>query len=212
MVKGLVLAGILTGFEASATPPYLDLDADTSGEFRQSTQGAPSPFGFGVVASVAAVRTRYATNAVSSVLATGTVVGPDTDWFDGITTEGRVGIRFEGRRGIHYGWMELTNPVINGRPSFAAGGWASRVFYNPEPGQPLTVGDTTLRLRAEADPGRAQLRLILNCDAASFSSGMAIQSRPALGTGTWTTVTRLFGGSSATVPVDSTARLFRVVQ
>ena len=211
-MKGLVLAGLFWGFQTSATPPSLNLDADTSEDFRQSTQGAPPPFGFGVVASVAAIRTRYATNAVSSVLATGTVVGPDTEWFDSVSTVGRVGIRFEGRRGIHFGWMELTNPVINGRPSFVAGGWASRVFYNPEPGQPLTVGDTTLRLRAEADPGSAQLRLILNCDAASFSNGLAIQSRPALGAGTWNTVTRLFGGSSATVPIDSTARLFRVVE
>ena len=211
-MKGLVLAALFSGFQTSATPPYLDLDADTSEEFRLSTQGAPPPFGLGVVASVAAVRTRYATNAVSSVLATGTVVGPDTEWFDSITTVGRVGIRFEGRRGIHYGWMELTNPVINGSPSFAAGGWASRVFYHPEPGQPLAVGDFTIRLRAEADPGTGLLRLVLNCEASSFANGLAIQSRPALGSGTWTHVTRVFNGSMAMVPIDSTARLFRVVQ
>lgn len=212
MAKSLTVAGLLAGIQATATPPNLDLDADTAVDFSQYTVGAPPPFGFGLFASVDAVRTRFPTNAVSGVLATGTVVGLDTGWFESVSSVGHVGLRFEGRRGIHYGWMELTNPTFDGRPSFAGGGWASRVFYNPDPGQPLTVGDTTIRLRAEADPGSGQLRLILNCDAASFASGLAIQSRPALGAGTWTTVTRLFGGSSATVSIDSTSRLFRVVE
>ena len=211
-MRALVLTGFLSGFQAFATPPYLDLDADSSVDFRLSTQGVPSPFGFGVIASLEADRTRHPTNAVSSVLAAGTVVGSDTHWSNGASTVGLVGLRFQGRRGIHYGWMELTNPVINGRPSFAAGGWASRVFFNPNPGQPLNVGDTSIQLRAEFDLGAERLRLMLNCEASSFANGLAIQSRPALGPGTWTLLTRVFNGSSTTVPIDSNARLFRVVE
>lgn len=211
-MRALVLAGLISGFQTFATPPYLDLDADTSVDFRLSTQGVPSPFGFGVIASLEADRTRHPTNAVSSVLAAGTVVGSDTHWSNGASTVGLVGLRFQGRRGIHYGWMELTNPVINGRPSFAAGGWASRVFFNPNPGQPLNVGDTSIQLRAEFDSGAERLRLMLNCEASSFANGLAIQSRPALGPGTWTLLTRVFNGSSTTVPIDSNARLFRVVE
>ncbi len=208
----LLLAGLFSGVHAFASSPSLDLDADATAEFQGVTFGAPPPFGGGLFASFQAITTRYPTNAITSPLSVGAVVGPDTGWGDSISATGLIGLRFQGRRGVHYGWTELTNPLFQGRPSFASGGWPSRVFYNPDPGQPISAGDTTIRLRAEVDPGTGQFRLFLNCDAVSFPSGLSIQARPALGDGTWTEVTRVFNGFSTTLPINSASKLFRVVQ
>lgn len=205
------VAGLFMVARLSATMPNLDLDSDGVVDFRQSTQGSPIPGFGGVGASFEALRTVNPENAVSAALAEGALVQPGVAWGGMTASTGYFGLRFRSSRGVHHGWVELQNPVINGRPAFESGGWATRVFYNPDPGQPIRVGDTSVRLRAAVDPASGQLRLFVNCDASSFPNGLVIQSRPATGPGNWTPVATLMNGSMVTIPMDSSARLFRVV-
>lgn len=208
--------GILTlcSYGACATAPYLDLDADGTVDFREIVEQLNiPPLGSGVRSTLLAERTLEPENGLTeSELEIGTWVNESASWAQQVVATGHFGIRFRSGNNTHYGWVELHNPTLLGRPMLRAGGVIRRIYYNPVPGQPYAVGDTTLRARVNADPSAGTITIRFNTDAGAFDSPLKIESRPAVGSGTWSPVASVTVGSAVTLPMPGEARLYRVVQ
>ncbi len=138
----------------------------------------------------------------------GATINTSVGFGDGLPYEGYWGLKFPSVDGIHYGWAQLKTPDL---PVWG-GVWVSRVFFHPEPGRAVRVGEASVILRLRAEPTGNGVRLLLNTDASSFAGGLVIESRPALGEEGWSRVRTLDQGSTATLPQDAEAQLYRVVQ
>jgi hypothetical protein len=194
-------------------PLSYDLDGDGSAEIGQGLMPAPPPFGVGVFASVWSSTNAHGVVQFSQApLAAGSQVNASVPFALGLPHEGYWGFRFPAADGVHYGWVQLKTPDLQGNPPVWGGVWVARVFYHPKPGEAIRVGDSTVRLRLRAEPSGSDIRLHFNTDASSFAGGLVIEIRPALGTGEWSRVSTLPQGSTATLPIDAEARLYRAVQ
>jgi hypothetical protein len=125
---------------------------------------------------------------------------------------GYYGIRFLSAAGIHYGWLETYNPILNGRPSFVGGGWTKRAFFNPVPNQPMTIGEDSLVLQVRINPDNGKLKIRWNTDASSFVGGLRLQTRAMQPGAVWTTVQTIGTGFHAEVNMTAEARIYRVVE
>jgi hypothetical protein len=204
-----LLPFVLTASLQAALPLSYDLDGDGVAEISQGLVDAPPPVGAKQFASV-----WTGTNAFGQVLfskshlSVGGAINGSVGYGVGLPYEGYWGIQFPAADGIHYGWVQLRTPDL---PVWG-GVWVSRVFFHPEPGHEVRVGDASVILSLRTEPSENSVRLLLNTDASSFAGGLVIESRPALGGGNWSRVRTLAEGSTATLPLDAEARLYRVVQ
>jgi len=98
-----------------------------------------------------------------------------------------------------------------GRPTFQVGGWAQRYYFNPEPDQPMAVGDTTLKLDLSVHSSADKLRLKWNTDAAQWVNGLRIQSRPMDSTSGWSLLKTVTSGTETEIDLGQTSRVFRAV-
>lgn len=211
-IAALLLTASFIRVEAQVSAP-LDVNGDGVAEFVNSTSASGSPIFPGVAAFVKPLNSEHAENAMLP-LAVGETVGPGAPWtpFTWASAVGYYGIRFWTAAGIHYGWLETYNPVFVSGPSFATGGWTKRAYFNPEPNQPIAVGDESLVLRVQVNPATGRLKIQWNTDASGFAGGLRIQSNSLPPVSTWTTVQTVASGFEAEVKVSGDAAIFRVVR
>lgn len=196
--------------EAQVSMP-LDVNGDGVADFVNTTSGSP-PWG-GVAAFVSPVMLSHPENAMVP-LAVGEIAGAGSPWVPGAgsgVSVGYYGIRFGTAFGTHYGWLETYNPVLNGQPSFVNGGWTLRAFFNPEPNQPIEVGDTTLLLRVRMNPSTGMLNIRWNTNASAFAGGLRIERRSLQPNSPWTVVQNVGLGFEADVALSGDGGVFRVV-
>lgn len=193
----------------AALPLSYDLDGDGVPEISQSLVEAPTSMGAKPFATIST-----GTNAFGQVLfskthlAVGAIINGSVGYGVGLPYEGYWGLQFPAADGIHYGWVQLRTPDL---PVWG-GVWVTRVFFHPEPGHEVRVGDASVILRLRTEPSENSVRLLLNTDASSFAGGLVIESRPALGAGEWSRARTIAEGSTAMLPLEAEARLYRVVQ
>lgn len=193
----------------AALPLSYDFDGDGVEEIGQGLVDASPQFGAKQFATVWTKPNAHGQVLFSTThLAVGTTINGSVRFGEVLQYEGYWGLQFPTPDGIHYGWAQLKTPDL---PVWG-GVWVSRVFFHPEPGHVVRVGDASVILRLRADPTGNGVRLLLNTDASSFAGGLVIESRPALGGGEWSRVRTMGQGSTATLPQDAEVRLYRVVQ
>ena len=210
----LVVAALVVsapGAIAQTSQP-LDLDMDGTPEFLNVT----TPSGSGIFSGIAAHLQVVDMNGIRSAITTtslnkGSLVGAQSNWGLSSWSVGYSGIRYASAKGTHYGWIELVNPSIMGRPSFQAGGWAERYYFNPEPDQPIAVGDTTLKLSLSVHSNAGKLRLKWNTDAVQWGNGLRIQSRPMDSTSGWSSLKTVMNGTETEIDLGPTPQVFRAV-
>lgn len=191
----------------------LDVNGDGVAEFVNTTSTSSFPKDTGIGAFVRTLDSLHAENAILP-MAVGGAVGATTPWEPGAisTSAGFYAIRFWTAAGIHYGWLETYNPMFGGRPAFVTGGWTKRAYINPEPNQPITVGDESLVLRAQMNPATGRLKIQWNTNASDLAGGIRIQRRSLQSGSTWTPVQTVTTGFEAEVPLSAGAMVYRVVR
>jgi hypothetical protein len=210
LVVAAFVAGV-SGANAQTSRP-LDLDGDGTPEFLNVTTTSGSPIAPGIAAHLEVFNLNDGVSAITTTaLAKGTSVGAQSSWGASTWSVGYSGIRFASAAGIHYGWIELVNPFVMGRPTFQLGGWGESYYFNPEPNQPLAVGDTTLKLSLSVHSKTGKLRLKWNTEAAQWVNGLRIQSRPIDLSSGWTSLKTVTNGTETEIDLNSTSRMFRAV-
>lgn len=191
----------------------LDVNGDGVAEFVNTTSTSSFPKDTGVGASVSPLDSVHAENAILP-MALGETAGAKSPWEPGAGAYwvGYFGIRFWTPAGVHYGWLETHNPMFGGRPAFVTGGWTKRAYINPEPNQPIAVGDESLVLRAQMNPATGKLKIRWNANASNFDSGLRIQKRSLQPGSNWTTVQTVGTGFEAELGLSGEAAIYRVVK
>lgn len=189
----------------------VDMNHDGVVDFYNISSGSPIPVMGGIAARVEAANSVYPLNAMTPA-EVGQVIDQKASWNAQAASVGYFGIRFQALTGIHYGWIELHNPIFFDRPAFVSGGWMKRFYYNPNPGESMRVGDTNLVLRAIVNHRTKRLLLRWNTDASSLQSGLKVQSRPVAGTMPWSTVYTTASGVEVELALTDDARVYRLVQ
>lgn len=193
----------------AAPPLSYDLDGDGVEDIGQGLVDAAPQFGALKFANLWTGTNPHGRVLFSTTYVdVGATVNSSVGFGDGLPYEGYWGLKFPSADGIHYGWAELKTPDL----PVLGGVWVSRVFFHPEPGRAVRVGDASVILRLRAETNGNGVRLLLNTDASSFVRGLVIESRPALGGEGWSRVRTLEHGSTATLPQDAETQLYRVVQ